>query len=445
MGRSRPARQRAESYLRTVLGAGVSRLPPITSCAKAAGVSYVTMWKAISALRERGELARVGEVAPTAPPRSARWEELRSAIIRGIVSGRLAAGGFVSIKEIALDFGTCYRTARAAVDSLQQQGWLVRDRKQFRVRSPAVGRPGETVVLLATFDRTRSASTLSPRQQELIRACEIHCSRMRLAFEPLQLPRGGDPRSAESVRIPAGPAIAGYLVWMGDVGTAALELLLGRLETTGKPIAVLDEVGDVSPGSMRGSRPTTAFFSMANSASAGMAMGRHLLGLGHTNAAFLLGRHVQPWADNRFEGMRAAFLASGPGAAVSSCEIRPGQSGHSVASLLEEVVRDPRVTAVVAENDHTALECLDWLESHGVRPGHDLSVAGFDDTTDAFLRNLTSYNFSCDSTAHAMLAHLVGQRPRGSAHRAEVFEVEGFVTARSSTGRPPAPQRVQAG
>ena len=357
-------------------------------------------------------------------------------MVSDIISGRYPSGAVVGIKQITAGYAACYRSVKSALDSLVSQGWLVREKKQYRVQDSAGGGTGRTVVLLSTIDRTRSAATLSPRQQELVRACEIHCSRMRLGLEPVQLSRSVPSlEAAGSVRIPAGSGIAGYLVWMGDTGAAALQTILGRLATTGKPVAVLDEVGEITPETPPAAGARTAFFSMANSASAGTAMGRHLLALGHTRIGFLLISRSQRWAENRCAGMRGVFSAVVSSAGVRTFAIDHAGTEVQVGPALRAAL-DDRVTAVVAENDWMAIRCLSWLDTEGIRPGRDLSVAGFDDTVDAFMHNLTSYNFNCESTAHSMLQHLLGRAMPRHDKKAAIFEVEGFVTARRSTGRP---------
>ncbi len=436
MLKHRPRQAASEAYLRRHL-ASVARpaLPSIARCARDAGVSYVTMWKAFAALRERGELSVGDTRLPTTTPDGPRWRTVRTQLVRDIVSGRYAAGASLSLKEAAAEYGACYRTAVRALNFLEAQGWLVRDKRQFRVRSASTGGFGSTVVLLSTVDRSRSSATLSPRQQELIRACEIHCSRMRLGLEPVLLTRDSFA-AVQSLKVPASTDVAGYLVWLGDVDAATLEAVLGRLAGTGKPVSVLDEVGEIAPENLPTSRADAAFFSMANSMSAGMAMGRHLLGLGHRSADFLLIRHRQPWADNRYAGVCEAFAAAGYTRAVRQFTAGHEGSGLDVGVPLRSALADPAVTAVVAENDRMGIACLAWLEQQGLRAGHDLSVAGFDDTPDAFMHNLTSYNFNCEATVHAMLAHLFGRRlPRRGRTRIEAVEVEGFVTQRRSTAR----------
>jgi hypothetical protein len=62
-------------------------------------------------------------------------------------------------------------------------------------------------------------------------------------------------------------------------------------------------------------------------------------------------------------------------------------------------------------------------------------VTGFDDSTDAALSGLTSYNFNVAGLASAILTHLLHPRPRRERRgMGEWFEATGVVTARTSTG-----------
>lgn len=434
MQRSRPRREYAELYLRQYLAASdVARVPSVQQCARDAGVSYVTMWKAARSLRDSGELATI-PAAPTVMGSTPRWEVFRQRLIGDIVSGRHAAGAEIGVKQMRGEYGVCYRTAAKALAWLETHGWLVRERRHYRVRSVRTGGSGATVVLLSTVDRTRSVETLTPRLRELVRACEIHCSRMRLGLEHVSLPRVRTVGSMRALSIPSGDDIAGYLVWMGDIGAESLRELLSRLAAVGKPVSVLDEVGDIAHE--RPSVPGAAigYFSMANSINAGMAMGRHLLGLGHRSVGFVSVSRGQMWSDNRREGVAQALRAAGHAGAVRSYELRR----HSASAELPEVLRGALdkgdISALVMETDTMAIECMTWLAQHGVVPGRELSVAGFDDTPEAFIHGLTSYNFNSEETIHAMLAHLAGRRAPLRAPGASI-EVEGFVTPRGSTGR----------
>jgi hypothetical protein len=62
-----------------------------------------------------------------------------------------------------------------------------------------------------------------------------------------------------------------------------------------------------------------------------------------------------------------------------------------------------------------------------------LSVISFDDTLEAFLWKLTSYNHNVSAIMHAMLAHILDPRMTADAPgRGAAVEIEGFVTQRGT-------------
>jgi DNA-binding LacI/PurR family transcriptional regulator len=88
----------------------------------------------------------------------------------------------------------------------------------------------------------------------------------------------------------------------------------------------------------------------------------------------------------------------------------------------------------VAANDETALECLGYLDEHAVEVPRRISLIGFNDSPEAFLRGISSYNFNAAAVMHAMLADVAGarrSRTRGRGVRREY--IEGMVMARRTT------------
>jgi len=106
-----------------------------------------------------------------------------------------------------------------------------------------------------------------------------------------------------------------------------------------------------------------------------------------------------------------------------------------VLPLLQAAFGEGGATAWVAADDDTALPCLDFLESHGVRVPDDISVAGFDDSLDGFMRGLTTYNYVGPAYVRAMLRHVLspGSPESGGSGNCPV-ELPGVVVPRHTTG-----------
>jgi DNA-binding LacI/PurR family transcriptional regulator len=219
-------------------------------------------------------------------------------------------------------------------------------------------------------------------------------------------------------------------------------------------------------------------------------MGRFLAALGHRNVAFLAPHDSPQWCMNRLAGLRQAL-----GVQISSAEVRtfasPGhalrdaalrvrgdaaqvssfaasesgtvhaakargiaralltaaddlsrvaqiarQAGSPGVVSYDQVLRDRSMTAWVGANDSIALGALRFLAGRGVRVPGDLTVVGFDDTEEAFLQQLTSYNFNAPAVMQSMLDHVLGYgRQRRSRTMPESVEIEGYIAQRGTSGR----------
>jgi hypothetical protein len=339
----------------------------------------------------------------------------------------------------------------------------------------------------------------TPRSQDHIRLLEAECSRsgVRLSimtpdmlvhgFAPAQLDRAGLRRLQHDPPL-------GFLLWRAAMPPEHFCAIAALLRKQARPIAVLDETGDAAELLKPHSWPSLRVLSMAVSPLSGEEVGRYLLGLGHRRIAFVSTRHTgrghSLW---RLSGLRTVYTAAGladgvqaftagegdvlgdlvsyarlvqsagdsivasgsvfPAAMVESMgraveglrqhlrQAVQGQSGwRSLADLFARVLADREVTAWVGDADPTALECLDFLRSRGVKVPQQVSVIGFDDGMAALLRSLTSYNFNGAGAIRAMMAHvLASPRERRAQQRAgQVSELAGRIVERGTTARAPA-------
>jgi DNA-binding LacI/PurR family transcriptional regulator len=100
-------------------------------------------------------------------------------------------------------------------------------------------------------------------------------------------------------------------------------------------------------------------------------------------------------------------------------------------SMLEESVRTVldyarRLNVPVAT---LAVECIDFLHERGVQIPRRISVVGFDDSIEAQIHGLTSYNFNSIGVARGMLAHLLNPHPVD-----DFTEIPGTVVERRTSG-----------
>jgi LacI family transcriptional regulator, galactose operon repressor len=122
--------------------------------------------------------------------------------------------------------------------------------------------------------------------------------------------------------------------------------------------------------------------SAAHSAGADQAV-RHLLDLGHRRIAAITGPRGRMATEERLRGYRAAMAGAGvlpdPRLVAESNFVVEG--GFEAASRLLALPDPP--TAIFAFNDPLAIGAMQAARSRGLRIPDDVSIVGFDDTTEA--------------------------------------------------------------
>ncbi|MEM1363520.1 MAG: LacI family DNA-binding transcriptional regulator [Pseudomonadota bacterium] len=162
---------------------------------------------------------------------------------------------------------------------------------------------------------------------------------------------------------------------------------------------------------------------------------RYLATLGHSEIAYLGGTEMTSVRRERIQGYRQALLELGVGPA------RVFDSNDTKIAGLQstlDLLRDnPEVTALVCNGDMVALgACLALLRS-GRRPGHDVSVIGFDDIQDAAVATppLTTMAVSPYQLGRR-LAQVLLERLKRPDMPLTISEVEATLVIRDSSGAP---------
>ena len=111
----------------------------------------------------------------------------------------------------------------------------------------------------------------------------------------------------------------------------------------------------------------------------------HLLAQGHRRIAFFGGHRDSSSCRQRRAGYREAMQAAGLTVAPEwEIECKPTRlDAAQCADAL--VANDPRPTAAVCYNDAVALGLMHGLARHGLTPGRDFALTGFDDIAEAAL------------------------------------------------------------
>ena len=289
----------------------------------------------------------------------------------------------------------------------------------------------------------------------------------------------------------ASRSILGFLVCTlhfidPDTVTAILEMLCA----TGKPVTVFQETGrrSFSYTDKIRANPLVKIIAVDSSTASGYDMGRFLYGLGHRRVACFMHDDESAWVRSRYHGIIAAFADRGVPDAVAGVSLDPGPSatvyaaavyekkpyenliravldfqnrtepwsvaeqapfftvdalpyiwnrylGREMAPLFGRVLSDKSISAWVGITDAIAIYALDYLKRNGAKVPAEISVAGFDDSTDAFCYGLTSYNFNAPAVAGRIVSHILSaKRHARSGKKAAICEeMRGLVKIRRST------------
>ncbi len=492
------ALNRALDYLRAIaqtIAPGESSLPSRRRMATEAGVSLVTISKAVGILKREGLLttSRRHGTRPTAAvvgaskaPRGKKWERIAGRIVSDIAAGAYEHGeALPTCGEVARRYGVSSPTVRKALASLHARRVLSMRGSRFVV--PERKRADHSRVLLVFTRELYLHRTLAiyHRRHELLRALESESARagLRLHIVPYRFVDGAIVEPPLDAR-DGGTTPIGAVVLSAGLEDLDLVALADGLSADGVPVSLLDENGTVWPR-FRRPRRRVRLFSLANSPACGEAVGRCLLGYGHRSIAYLSPFGHAGWSRARLVGIRRAFEAAGFGHRVKAFErwqpepqSEPLAEAYEINSIVERLIDrglDPRkplekrlaaalprakptlrtilagdrfaealvplmadalrcegITAWVAATDVVALECGRFLEEHGVRVPRDLSLAGFDDSPDAYVRRLTSYNFNVSALVRAMIDFAIAPASFSCMHGSGIVEIPGHMSERDS-------------
>lgn len=112
----------------------------------------------------------------------------------------------------------------------------------------------------------------------------------------------------------------------------------------------------------------------------GLLATRHLLRLGHTQIATLIGEATAPReSSGRLGGYREALAEAGitPDPSLLEPGDWTGEGGYAAMNRLLD--RAPQLTAVFAHNDHMAIGAIRAVLDRGLRVPQDIAIIGVDD------------------------------------------------------------------
>ncbi|MBD3242913.1 MAG: GntR family transcriptional regulator, partial [Chitinivibrionales bacterium] len=372
----------ARTYLTTLMdervGMGIYTLPPLASMARSAGVSYVTMWKALDSLKRAGVLsARPGRgivisaagdteswhSTPGERARGRKWEWLVTRIEGDILSGTYRAGAILpSRKELMARYGVCYHTLRKALTRLAGNGAVHRHKRGYRIPAVKQSTAGVTVALVTCLTAAGRPVIDFSRTNEYLRTFEDECGRRKLntIVYPYEL-ETGEVLFPHQRGLSSGPgdhaSILGFLFLPGPSGPQ-VTTVLNRLYRTGRPIAILEEIGPlprlplprIESGQVR-------LFTVATSTTAAREIARTLLRLGHRRIAYISAANRSVWSRNRLRGLREIFTEAGLADGVRACVFDQYANEYEATFLVSNAYE--RLCALIDEGVDRASDSCD--------------------------------------------------------------------------------------
>jgi DNA-binding LacI/PurR family transcriptional regulator/DNA-binding transcriptional regulator YhcF (GntR family) len=494
-GLKKTSAQRALEYLSSFLEKGNyhpgTRLPKILRLASNARVGVASMCAAVRALQAQQRITPVrghGLLAG-APPKKAlenrpeKWRRTVLAIESDIFAGAFEDGHIPSLAEMTRRYGVSFRCLKKAIDDLLDRGILLHHRRWYRV-SAAVGQahPYASILFLSVaYEGGGGVVILNDRFKEVNYTLERECRKSGIRFErkgilnssPFEWP--GDTEDGRSH--------IGFIIYSNGLNAETLRQVCIRAAQAKRPVAIIDETGDIDSAGLLRSTQAGRTFAIAG-LKAGQNVARFLHSLGHQKVLFLQSAEAQQWSRSRLEGLHRYFdgLAAVPGSTVRlmSSGIEAGGPGQDDASVfgpmtdrlfsqcgflvpdyepyrgtvlitlgfvqsvdslrqllvpvLKKHVGPGGATAIVAENDKLALASLLAARSCGLQVPRDISITGFDDAPEAYQYDLTSYNFSFAGIAQQAFTFLLHPASPQFASGERRIECEGIIMERGSAG-----------
>ncbi|MBD3420510.1 MAG: GntR family transcriptional regulator [Chitinivibrionales bacterium] len=344
----KPAVEKALHFLISAIVDGKypasSRLPPLETLAKQAGVSTVSMWKAARHLHATGaitgyhgahfsiasgiDLAALGKQFPQpatagAPqPQHFVWERVAHRFKHDILNGVYKPGQKLSsLKELQQRYSVSFQTLRKSLAKLSREGLIVPHNRTYAVRDLSPRKDRGTIVFIIVAGANREI-VVGSLHEEFLSLLEAECTIANKNLEILgYFARDGENfftnARKELCNLPSGEHVFGYVMVIAEPFISK-DFVLRRIAETRKPAAFLDLAGGRQHPPYLSAHLHRQFES-AISPSSGSAVGRYLLGMGHCHWAYISPFHNSHWSPRRLEGLRNVLYDVNSATSIIPC------------------------------------------------------------------------------------------------------------------------------
>jgi len=424
-----------------------------------------------------------------------RFTEIADRIGEAIIDGSYPSGRMLPRrKELCAAFGVSYRTIALALQQLCDEKRIEPFGRGFRPVRPGTPVSNGCIVQIgsSSFIENRSRaggqiSVLLPALEEELRKAAITCYLAPYESVYRQKPSGTWVLTLPHIEK---KTVLGCLVFASTLphcDCANFYRLCAQLRI---PVVVIDETGYRTRDIAKADRDRITIFDLATSEEPGRRMGQFLSSCGHRTVAWFSPAEREPWALHRLHGLQAVLgkqnvrvytagrywfdyaLTDRTRRFVSEKEKKlrtrarnllreiglryPDEYQlpcpdlypvfapiirHRFDPHFQDALTDGECSAWITANDVTGLAALDFLHEYAVAvPGH-LSVVSFDNSYQAFARELTSYNYGEKVLAKTIIdtllhPHGIVPGPAASGDRFGALCIRNSVRAIAPGGDP---------
>jgi DNA-binding GntR family transcriptional regulator len=361
----------AADYIRTGISNGNFEegefLPPVARIARDAGVSIVTMWKAVSALKDEGILqgkhgertriatsqatvrfyneSRPDTGASATGETALMWQKVKRALKHDVFKATFGSAGILpTIKELQARFGTAYPTIKKALHSLCTEQVIEPYRRGYRRCTVKQRRRFSRVVALI---RTYQSGSIPiwDFDEMILRGFETECAHAGMTISIITYTEKDDSllfsdiRTGRPCTIDEDDGLAGYILFV-QTRYSLTENMLQYLSRRKRPVAILDEIDGWQLPRMLARNPLVQVFSAVAMPKAARKVAHHLLDLGHRSIAYISPFHGSRWSRQRLEALTAAYDNAGYRKAVHPFTI---DDSSSILDYREKAARHANV------------------------------------------------------------------------------------------------------
>lgn len=312
-------------------------LPGIRKLASRAGVSYVTMWKALKRLKERkvvvaGEgsgktlffsgkaeneklVEKPVEKSYRDKPAGGSWGYVADQLYKEIVSGRYRGGEKLpSCKELQQRYGASFATLKKALIHLIDEH-IVEPRSSGYYVPSLTGNTGHARIVAIGCGWEDGKIWVDYQDKNYFRVLESECIRMNIRLDVVvHFQHRGRLRFLHTASKKeydlSDRTILGFIFIVANLESTPEEVL-ERLVRIRRNVAVLDVVGGWNvPRCAQGNRQVQIFTATASVLPA-KRVAQYLLGRNHRQIAFFSPFHKALWSQRRFETIEEMFTRAG--------------------------------------------------------------------------------------------------------------------------------------